>query len=770
MKKKLKKGLSIFFISILLIFSTYLLLNYLYPLEINIDYSKIIFAKDSTVIYSFLSTDDKWRMYTEIDEISPDLKKAILYKEDKYFYNHFGINPLAILRALKNNIVKQKRTSGASTITMQVARLLEPKKRTYFNKFIEMFRAVQLETKYTKEEILQLYLNLVPYGGNIEGVKAASLLYFDKMPNKLSLAEITTLSIIPNRPSSLILGKNNDIIAKERNRWLEEFRKENLFSNETIEDAVNEPLDAYRQEIPRFAPHFSLRIDKMISSKTLIYTTIDINYQTKIENLVKDYIKRLYFKNIKNATVLVVDNETHEIISYVGSSDFYNEEDGGQVDGIQAIRSPGSTLKPFLYSIAFDEGLITPKYIIGDVPINYSGYRPENYDEKYQGNVTIEFALSQSLNVPAVKILEHITTEVFIKKLIDAKFLNIEKNKSNLGLSVILGGCGVSLEQLVRLYSSFANEGKFKELCFTQNDSSSYYKQLISEESAFMITEILTQVTRPDLPMDWENSTNLPRIAWKTGTSYGRKDAWSIGYNKKYTVGVWIGNFASESIPELNGSQYAAPLLFDIFNLLEYNSQDEWFSMPEKLDFRTVCSESGLIPSENCENLIIDYYIPGISSTKVCEHIKEVYISPDSTISYCTNCLPSSGYIKALYKNYTPDLINFYELYNISYQKIPTHNPKCERVFNDNYPQITSPVANIEYLVDKQDSTQIMLSCNVSNDVENVFWYVNDKFFKSVAPVEKVFFTPPNGSVKISCSDDKARNTDIWIDVKYISF
>lgn len=770
MKNLIPKELIISVLFYFLLFGFILILNFAFPLNIKKDYSSIIIAKDSTVIHAFLNNEDKWRMFTELNEISPNLKKAIIFKEDKYFYYHFGINPFAIIRALANNILKNKRTSGASTITMQVIRLLEPKERTYKNKFIEIFRAFQLEFKYSKDEILQFYLNLVPYGGNIEGVKSASILYFDKLPNYLSIAEIVTLAIIPNRPNSLKLGENNQYIFEERNKWLNNYLKNNIFPEQDILDAINEPITAQRRDAPKMAPQFSIRMKNSFSSKNIIYTSLNIKKQSETETLVKNYITRIYNKNIKNASVLVVDNKTHQVIVYVGSSDFYNSEDDGQVDGIQAIRSPGSTLKPFLYSIAMDKGLITPKFIIADVPVSYSGYEPENYDDKFNGNVTIEFALANSLNVPAVNVLGQITSEEFVKFLIKAKFSNIEKNKSLLGLSVILGGCGVSLEQLVRLYSAFANEGVFCDLNYLKTDTSGFTKNIISKESAYMITEILTQVKRPDLPLEWENSVNLPKVAWKTGTSYGRKDAWSIGYNKNYTVGVWVGNFSSEGVPELSGSQYAAPLLFNIFNLLEINSIDEWFVTPQNLDYRTVCSESGLLPNEFCENLILDSYIPGVSSNTICYHKKNIFISPDSLISYCNSCLPENGYIKALYNNYSPEIITFFEQFNINYQKIPAHNSDCERVFAENAPTITSPISNMDYLVDKLDSTQIMLSADVSIDAQEVFWYINDKFLQTSKPSEKVFFTPPNGKVKISCSDDKARNSDIWINVKYIAF
>lgn len=748
----------------------FFLLNIVFPIKVNIKYSQIVLASDSTVIHAFLSSDEKWRMKTELSEITPLLRKSIIYKEDKYFYYHPGINIVAVFRAIFNNIIQQKRTSGASTITMQVARLLQPKPRTYRNKIIEMFRALQLEWKFSKDEILQMYLNLVPYGGNIEGVKAASILYFEKAPNHLSLAEITALSVIPNRPNSLTMGKDNDSIIKIRNKWLKHFEKANLFNKEDIADALKEPLRAKRNSAPKKAPHFALRMKNMFPRKANIYTHLDIKKQLKIQTLTKNYINRLYNQNVKNAAVLIIDNKTNSVICYIGSADFYNKDDAGQVDGIKAIRSPGSTLKPFLYALSFDKGTITPKMRISDVPVNYSGYEPHNYDEKYHGYVSITYTLTNSLNVAAVKILQQYKTWRFVEQLKKINFRQIQKDEKKLGLSVVLGGCGVTLEELTGMYHAFANKGIYTNFNWLMQDTLKSGFPVISPAADYMLTQILTKVTRPDLPLEWQNSADLPKVAWKTGTSYGRKDAWSIGYNKNYTIGVWVGNFSAESVEHLSGSQTAAPLLFEIFNTIDYNSQSEWFSKPDGVAYRTVCSETGLLPNSFCTDLTDDLYIPQISPNKRCQHLKKVIIAADSSISYCTSCLPQSGYITAWYPNYPPEIINYYENNQIKYLKPPPHNPECNRIFTGNKPEITSPVNNVEYFIDKNDTTQILLSCNAAIDVNKVYWYINDKFYKSGKATDKLFFKPPEGRIKISCTDDKGRNTDIYIHVKMINF
>jgi len=744
-------------------------IDLIFPFKPKVQYSTQITASDGTVLHAFLSVDDKWRLYTNISEITPLLQKTLIYKEDRYFYYHPGINPFAMLRAVGRNIFTGRRTSGASTITMQVVRLLEPKKRTYLNKLMESFRAVQLELHYSKDEILQLYLNLVPYGGNIEGIKAASLLYFNKAPQLLSLAEITALTIVPNRPSSLQPGTKNDALKNARNEWLIRFGKERLFEKNIIQDALEEPLMVKRLTAPKQASHLSLRLKKDFPDRPIINTTVKIQAQKQTEEQVKNYVNRLQSMNIHNAAVLVINNETMTVEAYVGSADFDNPYDGGQVDGIRAIRSPGSTLKPILYATALDKGFITPKTVLNDVPTNFSGYEPENFDQNFNGQVTAEFALANSLNIPAVKILREVSTSVLIDKLKKADFQTIKKQSKDLGLSMILGGCGVTLEELTRLFAAFSNEGELKPIRYTtENPVPKKGEQLVSKEATFLLNNILTQVTRPDLPTNFDNTYHLPKIAWKTGTSYGKRDAWSIGYNRKYTIGVWVGNFSGEGVPELSGANTATPLLFSIFNSLDYNSSNSWYQMPENVSLRKICAVSGDIPSSFCDHQITDYFVMGVSPYRKCQHLRYVFTDLSSKISYCTYCLPESGTVKKTYPNLAPELIAYYESKKIPYQKLPPHNPACERVFKEGAPLIISPNDGSEYFIQTIEPQKIQLSCQTGNDVQEVFWYVNDKLVKRSAPHKAVFISPPAGKVKISCSDDKGRNSDIMILVKKI--
>jgi penicillin-binding protein 1C len=793
-----------------------------FPLRVDIPYAQSILARDGTLVHLFLSADDKWRMNTALHEISPVLRSAIVYKEDRFFYWHCGINPAAVVRAAWNNLRQQRVSSGASTITMQVARMLESRtdisrdspqhlvrrvvvrRRTLWNKFIEAFRALQLEARFSKEEILQLYLNLTPYGSNIEGVKAASLLYFGQAPERLSLAQATTLAIIPNRPTTLKLDEANTRIAEERNRWLERFAREGVFPASEVQDALAEPLGIKRRDAPQLAPQLAVRLRAAAPDHDVIRTSLDVNKHLTVQTLVANKIRRLKLYGINNAAALVVDNRTGEVLVYIGSADVQDKAHAGEVDGVRAVRSPGSALKPLIYALAMDKGRITPKTVLTDVPINMNSYAPENFDRTYTGSVTAEQALVRSLNVPAVKLLAEIGVQTAIEALKRAGFDQIRADEKHLGLSLALGGCGVRLEEMVGLYAAFANEGRYKPLRFTpaersadaigthsehsaeehwltgsrvkrtaQPEGTQEGTQIVSPAAAFMLSEILTQLQRPDLPNALAASTRLAKLAWKTGTSYGRRDAWSIGYNKRFTIGVWVGNFSGAGVPELIGAEVATPLLFEIANALDYNSHAAWFAPPAQgIDFRLVCTESGLPPNEFCEHHVTDWYIPGVSSNKRCDHLKRVAVSLDEQESYCADCLPPQGQFKyVLYPNLPSELVALYAVEHYRYKRIPPHNAACKRLYPtpEHAPTITSLVEGKEYLLERDRSGQVfgqlLLTCAAANDVQTVYWFANDQLLRAAAPTERLFFTPQRGEVKISCSDDKGRTTTIWVRV-----
>jgi penicillin-binding protein 1C len=432
------------------------------------------------------------------------------------------------------------------------------------------------------------------------------------------------------------------------------------------------------------------------------------------------------------------------------------------------VRQPGSTLKPLLYGMCIDEGMITPKSVIPDISINYGGYAPENYDRNFSGNVSMEYALEHSLNIPAVKCLRQLGTDKFTHTLASCNFQQIRKDEKKLGLSMILGGCGASLLELTGLYSALANGGAYSPPVFTSGAKSAHSFSVLSEAAAFMINETLSKVNRPDFPISWQSTEHMPKIAWKTGTSYGRRDAWSIGYNKKYTVGVWTGNFSGVGVRELSGAEVATPLLFRIFNTIDYDSDDQWFTKPADCDIRIVCAETGLPLAEFCTNKVTDFFIPMVSSPEICNNMREVMISADEKISYCKVCAPRAGYKKKLFKVVSPDLQHYYDANKIAYVRIPPHNTQCEQVFKNEKPQIISPKSEFEYLISRKDPEPLQLQCRAGNDVTRIYWYIDDRFYKSSEVTSPVYFIPGEGPVKISCTDDKGRNRDLWIRVKYV--
>jgi penicillin-binding protein 1C len=381
----------------------------------------------------------------------------------------------------------------------------------------------------------------------------------------------------------------------------------------------------------------------------------------------------------------------------------------------------------------------------------------------------VEYALEHSLNIPAVKGLHMLGYEKMIKKLSDLDFKQIQKDRRKLGLSLILGGCGTTLEELTALFSSLADNGMFTAPSYTHDDLNKNKKRVLSPGATFMVNEILSKVNRPDFPLNWSATERMPKIAWKTGTSYGRKDGWSIGYNRNFTVGVWTGNFSGLGAADLSGANTATPLLFRIFNTIDYDSDEEWFKQPEDVDIRLVCSETGLLPAETCTNIVTDYFIPLISSTKTCNNNQEVMLSADEKISYCKSCAPQAGYKKKVFKIVEPDMQAWFDENHISYQKIPPHNPDCELVFKGAAPTISFPVNGMEYIIDRKNPEPLQLVSKTSNDVSKIYWYINNKFYRSSDPKEKQFFIPAEGPVKISCTDDKGRNRDIRITVKYAS-
>lgn len=737
-------------------------LDLIFPLPNPKEFSKVIYAKDGTMLSAYLTRDDKWRMKTNLDEVSPDLINAIIEKEDQWFYWHFGVNPIAIVRALFQNVSRGERVSGASTITMQLARMLEPSSRTYGKKFLEILRALQLELHYSKKEILEMYLSLLPYGGNIEGIKSAAHIYFNRPPDKLSLSQGILLAIIPNDPNSFRLEKGSENWTKARNAWLNKFNEMGTFGEKEIKDAYDEPVNVVRYQIKNEAPHFSRYIAQSFSGDNL-HTTLNLSIQKTAERLLLNYVNRVRSKDVSNGAVLIIDNKANSVVGYCGSADFNDVNSAGQVNGVLALRSPGSTLKPALYTLAFDTGLLTPEMKLLDTPTDINGYEPENFDLKFNGEVSSKFALVNSLNIPAVRLLQEVGLEKFISLLAKSGFTDIDRQKKDLGLSLILGGCGVRLEQLTRFFTIYSRKGKLSPLRYLQQETfeEENGEKVFSEAAAFITSQILATNERPDFPVEFLYTTNLPKIAWKTGTSYGKRDAWAIGYNPDYTIGVWMGNFDGHGAPELSGAQMAVPLLFELFNAIDYKPKKKWFDRSKEVGEREVCSETGLFLTPNCAKYIKDYFIKRTSPNIKCNLYKTFYVDEKETKQYCPDCLPNEGYKKVNYPMYSSELTLWLIKNKMEFKRPPPHNPLCQAKKSGNDPVILSPSADYEYYIEENSNQQLLLQAASDPSVKTHYWYINDEFYKSCKPGEKLFFEPQKGNLRITCMDDLGRKNTI---------
>ncbi|RKO64449.1 penicillin-binding protein 1C [Campylobacter sp. P255] len=520
-------------------------------------YSKVLLDKNKELLSVFLDPNEQWHLESEF--IPQKLKSAVVLYEDKNFYSHYGVDFLALVRAFKNNLFSSKR-SGASTISMQTIKLLEQNKRTYFNKFNEVIKAFALESFYSKDEILRLYLNNAPYGGNLVGVASAGLFYFEKDLKNLTWSEAALLAVLPNNPGLINLEKNKDKLLKKRNALLDRLFKKGYFSQDILNLAKAEKLPTFKPR-KNIAAHLARRL---LVNKERVVSSIDKNIQIRFEDKAKEYAYKLQQKGIKNLAILLADTKSGKILAYVGSNDFYDFENFGQIDGVIAKRSVGSVLKPLLFAFAIDEGLIVPDSLLLDVPTLFSNFAPQNANKKYHGLISARESLQKSLNIPFVNLLLEYGYEKFFFKLKDILKFN-DDNFKKYGLSLILGTKEFSLEDMLKLYLGIGNYGTFNELLYEENAYHKESKKIISSGASFLTLQVLKGLDRAGLK---QYDSNIV-VSWKTGTSYGRKDAWAIGTSPKYTLGVWVGNFSGEANANLYGVSVAGELFFELLSLLD---------------------------------------------------------------------------------------------------------------------------------------------------------------------------------------------------------
>ena len=562
------------------------LANTLFPLVLPAstnDFAQVVVDQQGRPLRAFADGDGVWRYAVQEKDVSPLYVEALLNYEDRWFYQHIGVNPFALLRAAWQNIWSDGIVSGGSTITMQVARILYPHERSYRGKLQQMFRALQLEWHLSKQDILQLYLNYAPFGGAIEGVAAASYSYLDKSPDELSHSEAALLAVLPQKPSYLRPDRHPNRAQQARDKVLDRMR--GIWSDIDIFEAKEEAVEAVFYGQPLIAPLFSRFARRLHPELSVLKTTLDIDLQQQLESYAKTAVASYPIGT--SLSILVVDHTDMTIKGYVGSADFFDNSRYGHVDMVQATRSPGSTLKPFLYAMALDEGLIHSESLLMDAPQRFSDYQPNNFSGGFIGPVSVSEALKRSLNIPAVQVLQALGGNTFSDRLANSGIALNTPQGGN--LSVILGGTGTSLWQLVKGYSALANKGQVHELKWLANENSSASRYLMSEGSAWIIRQILRGQKRLDQLNLNRSRYREHNLAWKTGTSYGFRDAWAIGVNTRYTLGVWIGRPDATPLPGFYGANSATPILTELHNFLSESRVTLKQEAPESVSEVDIC-------------------------------------------------------------------------------------------------------------------------------------------------------------------------------------
>ncbi|NLY04085.1 MAG: penicillin-binding protein 1C [Campylobacter sp.] len=715
-----------YFIAILIVVlsALCLLLDRAFPLNLellNRPQSQILYDKNGEILYMQMASDEIWRFDVKEDEIPPLLKKSTLAFEDRYFYYHFGINPFSILRSFYHNLTSQNRI-GASTITMQVARMINPKERSYKNKVIEIFNALQLEFYLNKDEILTLYFNLAPYGGNIEGIKAASWFYFGKEPSKLSLSQMALLSVIPKNPNVNRLDRISNIDSV-KNSVLDELLKISVIDESMHKRASKESFKNFRATSVKNAYHYS----NLTLENNMTNSNLDLNLQNFITNLAKELVFK--FKDINNASVIVIDNRLMNVIAYVGSHDL-NADDGFN-DGILASRNVGSTLKPFIYALAFQKGLITPKTRLFDTQIYLSGYTPTNFSNEFLGVVEAGDALIFSLNTTAVFLNTLLKDDSLYEILLKAGLA--KEKKSFYGASIALGGISLSLLDLTHLFTIFANDGKLKPLEVAGKVIDKNEK-LLTPQSVYLVNEILSNSNRIYLNSVWQNTQNAPRIAFKTGTSAKSIDLLTIAYNKEYTVGVWLGNFNGKSSGDTTGARTASLLAFDIFSYLSKKESLSFFEPVEGVKKDKICLD--ILPSNICKKQSVDFVIEGIKLASKCEILSNENI----------NFLLTNGYIS------TDEL----------------KSSKCFNKFKDRKPLLATPLdGSILFINPAIKKSKIMVKCFSFIGGEIYLNVDKQEYFKANSGEEISLFLDL-GFHTINCLDENSNLVSSKIIIKDI--
>jgi len=718
----------------------------------------------------FLAPDQSWRMPVALDEVAPVFLAAVLSSEDRHFYEHPGVNPVSVLGAAVDNLSAGRVVRGGSTITMQTARMAEPKPRTVASKAVECFRAVQLELGLSKDDILDRYVNMAPFGGNIVGVGAASWFYFGKPPSMLSLSEAALLAAIPRSPNRLSPIRHPGAAMRVRRLVLDAMVENGAVSAAQADEAASQPLPERLPRPPLVAPHLAHmakeRLKLQGGDPARIRTTLDSRVHELARQAMRSRMTALRSQGIENAAVVVIDVKTRRVLSLAGSADFLDDARHGRVNAAVARRSPGSALKPFLYAEAFQEGLIAPESLLLDIPVQVNGYDPHNYDGVFRGRVEVADALVHSLNAPAVRLLQEVGQERFVS-LLNQGGLGLSKPAAHYGLSLILGGGEVTLLDLTNLYATLARGGMHGP-ALTGPDQALRESRLFSPEACALTTDILSRLERPDLPGGIERARGVPAVAWKTGTSFGHRDAWAVGFSARYAVGVWTGNVTGRAVKGISGARQAAPLLFDVFRALEPDGaglpQD--VRQPGGLNLAEVevCALSRQLPGPDCRHTVKLTIIPGVTRLARCEVHRRVLVDASTGLRVAGSCLEGREVRQEVVTEFPAELTAWWRMGGMPVPPVPGPDPGCRDALAGQGPRITSPRDGAAYRLRAESPDRFQrvgLAAQAGADAGELAWFQDGRLVARLHPGEQSFLGLSPGSHRLVVVDSQGRSDGV---------
>jgi penicillin-binding protein 1C len=737
-------------------------------------YCTVLNDRNGKLLSASIAADGQWRFPLEVD-VPVKFEEALLLMEDKRFYHHWGVDPVSIGRAIKQNVGAGKIVSGGSTITMQVIRLSRKNKsRSFVEKIIEIILATRLEFRHSKKEILQLYSAHAPFGGNVVGLEAACWRFFGRSSTELSWSEAALLAVLPNNPSLIHLGKNRIRLKEKRDRLLQRLTDTGKIDALTLELSKAEEIPEQPLALPKLAPHLLTRTAKEGHAQKIIHSTIDINTQQRAAQIVSDHLQRLKANQIFNAAVLVMEVETGNVLAYVGNTESGKENDQ-EVDMINSPRSTGSILKPFLYAALLKEGKMLPHTLYPDIPTFINGYSPKNFSKEFDGAVHASGALIRSLNIPAVHELRDYRFEKFHSLLKNIRLTTLSDNPSHYGLTLILVGAEGKLWDITGAFASMArtlnhyfehpgkaryNKNDFHPPSYqfekakkkeTELDENSW----LSAASIFQTFETLKEVYRPGEGSGWKYFSSAKKIAWKTGTSFGFRDGWAIGVTPKYAVGVWVGNADGEGRPGLTGTETAAPILFDMFSSLPGN---EWFRQPisEMVKVAT-CSQSGYRASELCSPTDTIWIAKAGLETLPCPYHKKIFLTHDSKFRVNASCASIDNMKSESWFVLPPVHEYYFKKKNNNYRSLPPFQPGCENPNTLAGMDIIYPKPNSKIYIPRELNGQLgnaLFEATHRNPSATLFWHIDGTYLGATKKNHHLAVTPSAGKHTLLLLDE----------------